>query len=399
MGEETSVESPDGSHDPIMISNALLGYIFNCMHFSTVQNLRTVVLSQFSSTAIHQAKETLAKSIDDDVIGSNISINRRGSTAKAKSNKAKGKVREKEEMELDDIIEAMEVLDKAEVKSSIKVSFQIPASELHLLPRTRPEDLLTVTAVETIKRLEERVHALDTQVAKSSTEMSSLTRKVENLERGSYACPTISSAPSAFPPLPWMRPSTSAEQLNDPAFPTATPSASELSSSLHPAYPRSYSQVTQQPQGEEDEWTKVQKAKSRSKPATRKEVKLATKDLRVVTGKGNAGSDVKGSLPAKHIYVYRVSSEVTTDSIKDFLTTKKIDVRGIRKVSKDDWLHSSFKVVINASDLGSVLDEGFWPEGVCCREWLSFIPKQATNQVTNETLESDEDSNEQNHDG
>ncbi|ELT94989.1 hypothetical protein CAPTEDRAFT_217827, partial [Capitella teleta] len=171
---ETDATPPDDPGDQSSpVTNALLGYVFNCMHFSSVYNLRAVVLGHFSADAIHKAKETLAQHVASSVVGEAFFTTRRGSSARGKAKARTGKAKEKEEMELDDIIEAMEAMDKA----GVSVEFHIPAFELHLLPRTRPEDLLSVTFMENVKRLEARVAALDTHAALSTEQMSILKQK------------------------------------------------------------------------------------------------------------------------------------------------------------------------------------------------------------------------------
>ncbi|ELU10876.1 hypothetical protein CAPTEDRAFT_199371 [Capitella teleta] len=181
---ETDATPPDDPGDQSSpVTNALLGYVFNCMHFSSVYNLRAVVLGHFSADAIHKAKETLAQHVASSVVGEAFFTTRRGSSARGKAKARTGKAKEKEEMELDDIIEAMEAMDKA----GVSVEFHIPAFELHLLPRTRPEDLLSVTFMENVKRLEARVAALDTHAALSTEQMSILKQKVDHLETTAHA--------------------------------------------------------------------------------------------------------------------------------------------------------------------------------------------------------------------
>ena len=389
MGEESSGDAKS-SEKMIMISNALLGFVFNCMHFSTVYNLRAVVLGHFTPDAIHQAKETLAKNVDADVISNSISTKRRGSSAKTKAAN-KGKSKEKEEMEFDDIMEAMEALDKA----GIKLNFQIPAAELHLLPRTRPEDMLSVTVMETIKTLEEQMRKLDRHAATTDSEMRMLSHKVAILERGPHGRPSMSSAPPAPPPFHANTSMNSTPPSDGNSLPAMTYSAPELpssASSMHPQPPKSYASMMHNHQGSDGVWTKVEKPKNqRPKAVTRKDVQLATKDLRVVTGKGACSTAVKGSVPAKHIYVSRVSSEATVDNIKSYMKDKQVEIRGIRKVSKDDWLHNSFKVTIDADDLEQVLNEDFWSERVCCREWLPFIRRERNKDSTNNHDDDEEE--------
>ncbi|ELT90538.1 hypothetical protein CAPTEDRAFT_207115 [Capitella teleta] len=204
---ETDATPPDDPGDQSSpVTNALLGYVFNCMHFSSVYNLRAVVLGHFSADAIHKAKETLAQHVASSVVGEAFFTTRRGSSARGKAKARTGKAKEKEEMELDDIIEAMEAMDKA----GVSVEFHIPAFELHLLPRTRPEDLLSVTFMENVKRLEARVAALDTHAALSTEQMSILKQKVDHLETTAHASGSSCVSPETIPMSPMHFPSLNA---------------------------------------------------------------------------------------------------------------------------------------------------------------------------------------------
>jgi hypothetical protein len=111
----------------------------------------------------------------------------------------------------------------------------------------------------------------------------------------------------------------------------------------------------------------------RKRPQKREEnrslIKLATDKLKVVSGK-REGASIKSSCPVKSIFVYQLDPVVTGDEIKDLLAKENVPVRGIRRINKAGWFHGSFKVDINDKDFNRVLDEGFWPTDVCCREWV-----------------------------
>ncbi|ELU05870.1 hypothetical protein CAPTEDRAFT_206130 [Capitella teleta] len=89
----------------------------------------------------------------------------------------------------------MEAMDKA----GVSVEFHFPAFELHLLPRTRPDDLLSVTFMENVKRLEARVAALDTHAALSTEQMSILKQKVDHLETTAHASGSSCVSPETIP--------------------------------------------------------------------------------------------------------------------------------------------------------------------------------------------------------
>jgi hypothetical protein len=395
---ETDATPPDDPGDQSSpVTNALLGYVFNCMHFSSVYNLRAVVLGHFSADAIHKAKETLAQHVASSVVGEAFFTTRRGSSARGKAKARTGKAKEKEEMELDDIIEAMEAMDKA----GVSVEFHIPAFELHLLPRTRPEDLLSVTFMENVKRLEARVAALDTHAALSTEQMSILKQKVDHLETTAHASGSSCVSPETIPMssmhFPSLNAINSAGTMSSSMDPTSSAPVYSTRDKpfLEPNHanpPRSYSVALQKNSdgGTAIPWTKVRKTR-KSRPINRTDVKNATQQLRTVTGKSARDSELVGSMPAKHIYVSKLNTDITSDHISDYMRKKNIHVRQTRKVSKDEWLHGSFKVAINAEDLERVLDEEFWPERVCCREWLPFIAKNSNGDDPKKNYNDDDE--------
>ena len=119
------------------------------------------------------------------------------------------------------------------------------------------------------------------------------------------------------------------------------------------------------------------------KTVTRHMVRMATSKLQIVTGKRAKNDTVKGSLPAKHLYVYHVSPSTSMDDLKKHVVQFGVDVRGIRRISKEDWLHGAYKVDINAKDFSKVMDEEFWPQDVCCRGWMPFIPRKTDTSKNN----------------
>ncbi|ELT91530.1 hypothetical protein CAPTEDRAFT_193205 [Capitella teleta] len=117
----------------------------SCMHQSTAENLRKVVLGHFTPEIIHVAKIALFANVDDGIVGPN--VERRGSVSSRPTSKRR------EEKEVDDNIAALDAPDKAEKPPII----HIPATDVF----------------ETLKKLETKLFSIDKKscgVVHSTTE-------------------------------------------------------------------------------------------------------------------------------------------------------------------------------------------------------------------------------------
>ena len=72
--------------------------------------------------------------------------------------------------------------------------------------------------------------------------------------------------------------------------------------------------------------------------------------------------------PIKEIFVSRVLTG-NEYNMKTFLNDNNIQVHEIEKVSHPDSKFNFFKIAISSLDISSVLDESFWPGGICCKTW------------------------------
>lgn len=340
----------------VAICNALLGFIGASMQCSTMHNIRRVVLGSFTPDAIHDAKTALWERVSSDLIGE-MKL-RRGSQAKSK-----------EEFEVDDILEAMSALDRNDKTPPI----HIPAMQLFQLPRMKQEEMLPVQMIERFNDLEQRVNGLTDSLTAVKSDNIALSRRVHSLEEQEF--PALSSRnvlPSAGSSH-----GTSNPQSAGPSGASALGDQEGSSTTLQNVNQASYSSALKTKQGP------MPAPAQKSKPVSRQMVRLATSKLTVVTGKRANTDVVKGSLPAKHLYVYHVSPCVSMDDLKKHIVQAGVDVRGIRRISKEDWLHGAYKVDINAKDMTKVMNEEFWPESVCCREWMPFIPRKMNTNNNN----------------
>ena len=114
-------------------------------------------------------------------------------------------------------------------------------------------------------------------------------------------------------------------------------------------------------QSERNEWemTREQRLKIR-REKRRKET---------VVGKRENNSVVKSGQKHIKVFVFRVHRDESEESIKSFISSEGVEVVGITQVSNENAFMKSFKVTINFEDLSKVLDEDFWPMGICCRKF------------------------------
>ena len=109
----------------------------------------------------------------------------------------------------------------------------------------------------------------------------------------------------------------------------------------------------------------TQEQKSRNRGLRRK---------KFVTGT-SASNTLQGALePSRDLCVYRTVKKTEGKDISSYLCSKGIKERSVTKLSKAESKFASFKVEVQVSDMNSLLDSDFWPEGICVRRY--FRPKE-----------------------
>ena len=87
---------------------------------------------------------------------------------------------------------------------------------------------------------------------------------------------------------------------------------------------------------------------------------------------GNKQSDVLKAPPRRYeLVVFNVTRDHDADSVKSYITSDGVDVLSIKPLPTNNDLSNSlmFKVDVHYKDKETVLDSGFWPENVGCREF------------------------------
>ena len=83
--------------------------------------------------------------------------------------------------------------------------------------------------------------------------------------------------------------------------------------------------------------------------------------------------------PSRDLFVYRVEKSTEVNDIIEYLSSKKVTARNVTKVSNSEAKFDSFKVEVKVSDMHVLLDEHFWPKGICIRRF--FKPRAQTSGI------------------
>ena len=319
------------------ICNAVLGYIVCAKKKCPKEIVKKSVITHFAPNVITEAKNALWEHpLCESVVGPM-------------------KQRRKRDLEVDDIFDALDALDD----KGVELGFHIPAQELDYLPALNPAALLPAAILERMQEMEYRMNEMQTTLSQVMADNQALRGQAQAMS----ISPSMNAPKQQRPvrgPHPSAQPPGQAEQQE----------RSDPHDTLM-KQPHIGSAATGNQPVDTSSWTTVVKKKM---IPMRVRVREAAKNANVVVGTGG-DNNLRASAPVKHLFVSRVGQTHGVDDIKMYLSTKKITARDVRKVSKDGWTTSSFRVSINKDDYETVHDASFWPTGVECREWIAFIPR------------------------
>ena len=146
-----------------VIFNALLSYVFFASRNSTIESIKLAVLGNFSTQDISAAKEKLWDKCDCSIIGE-------------KQKRRDSCVRSEKEANIHDILAALIKLDNCGQVPSIAIS----ATELHMIPRFNPEELVPSSVVERVQILENKFSQMINTLDRCLCENLELKDKIES---------------------------------------------------------------------------------------------------------------------------------------------------------------------------------------------------------------------------
>ena len=111
---------------------------------------------------------------------------------------------------------------------------------------------------------------------------------------------------------------------------------------------------------------------------------------RVIIGKKvNEGLlSMKGADLTINKYVGRVHTDVTTENVREFLTSHKVNVVELEQLETKHDRFKSFRLRVKRDDLKIIEEHDFWPEGVLCGPFFQPKASDERRQTNSETTAS-----------
>ena len=347
----------DDSHIKHCIQSELLSYVQYYISRSSADSLKATLIRFYGQADIVKAKQLLWKCVKDkEAIGV---IQNRITTAS----------RPAYEADAQDIITAFQKLDSEAVAIPVFASV-----DLNKIPKFGPEEMCNAAVRDKLSAVEQRLKLMESIVHGNSDSIKALEVTVQQglLDNDQNKWPRLPpKKPVVFQSAPprdinISRPSTPRGHLL-PSVPAETSIWMGASPRSVPEDNRTRqekikpSKEPEKDQSERNEWemTREQRLKIR-REKRRKET---------VVGKRENNSVVKSGQKHIKVFVFRVHPDESEESIKSFISSEGVEVVGITQVSNENAFMKSFKVTINFEDMSKVLDEDFWPMGICCRKF------------------------------
>lgn len=352
------------------IFDPVLCYVASARETSKKNDISHLVSAYFASELVTEAKTTLWNSAPSDVIGE---YTRRQNTDKRTCTEA----------HVQDIYDAMRKLDEKKCLPC----FAVKATDLHLLPKAQPGELLDYSVTERVGQLERKLDRFSETIDLVCNSNASLRDEMETLRRTVHALPpainiqtpTAGSSRTDTDSRNTGKSSSysgAAKNANDETTtnvkssdPTFLPIPDNLDRGHSGNWP-SMSSLGSANNNKDD--FEIPRENQRRMDRARDKSKRR-RPTKVYKGTGDDFNSLKGSEPDRDIYVFRLLHSVTDADIRSFLDSKNIEIRKLQQISDDAWNTKSFKVTVCASQLKDALELA-WPKNVCVRRWR-FVPK------------------------
>lgn len=388
---------------PILV-DALLAYVWFSLQGGTAENVRLAALGHFSPDQISHAKNLIWDKCSDHINIIGEKIKRKDSTT-----------RSEKEANIQDIIVALNKLDKADVVPKILID----AADLGMIPRSHPEELNNISLVDRLNRLEQRVHNLQDGLDRTVCENVALKQRLDKLPVRLYADAVTGSpgrvilnGPQAESNLQRPDDNTQLQQQEQQQSDNRVQQSVDAATATFRHKPQrgraptrgrgrgrgrgSYIRavdrdfITPVSGGDETDTTSLDRVSSihreisrdRSQAsdefrqpgyALRREKRQQRRRQKVITGSGTSGTGTfKGAPePTRSMFVYRVDPQTNISDLRVHLQDMDIEVREIACVSHPDSIFKSFKLDVPISVVDELLNGDLWPKGIKIRRFFS----------------------------
>jgi hypothetical protein len=296
---------------------------------------------------------------------------------------------------MEDIIDAFQLLDAAEVK------VDIVTSNVKRIPLYSPEEMDLSSILDRVLKLENKMVNVENSAAMNCTENNIINENIDSLK--------ISLKPCA----------------DAQVFVSKKPSFAEVASNgkqvqekkKRKKIGKSHTEVIQEQTKAFDVYAKTTEKTSEVDKLDNNKDNIFLKNPHVdndgfITVKSrnkmkpktiigtNASTERKrfgAPLPSRYIVIERVLSDITENEIKQHLIDMKIDVRRVSLLSHPDSTYKKFVIEIAKSDIDKVYNENLWPKGVYVRKFVGFYsPKDFEKEKQLIEVSSTETNNNQN---
>ena len=343
------------------ICNPVIVYIVSAYMRANKQAIKQVVLGHFAPQTIHAAKNELWLKYPSKLIGEQKV--RKGSLLKPKH-----------EFETEDIIDAISVIDAEGTPFCAHVS----AYDMHLIPPCRPEELIHVSVVERLNRIEAQMMVMHEQMSGLREENHMLRQRIDR--EAEHNCDLRAKVDFMVMPPPFPPP------LPPPSRQTQRPATYAEKASMQ----QTKSQQQQQQTGSwsADQETNNTRSRAGSQSSAASDYRVPPKEKRrqrrrqprhMGTRTTPSDCSLKGApLPMRDLFVYRVMKPSTCDDIRTYIQELNINATlgDIEMVAHAKF--NSFHVSCDVVSYKRLMNPGMWTEGICVDKYWQKASKTDT---------------------
>lgn len=342
-----------------VIFDPLLSYMSSSLASGTCDMVKSAVLDRFSAAQINRARDALWQGADTAVIGPLVT---RNSTTRRPAKVAY----------VADIFDAFQKLDRVEKVPAIAIL----STDLHTIPRCHPEEVLSISAMDRMNRLEQRITFFTDILDKVEADNALLRDQFDTFRRDTDAddCSDTDSPSLQKKSKKKNKKKKSGHQI--PGIPgaatlTGLPGGSVSS---HQVDALLGARLDGNGGTDRDDFTRVES--SREKQQRRKQ-----KQQQLVVGTGTVINSFKGVDPNRHLFVYGVSADATTKDLEEFVEEQhNIHLNHIEIVPPSTKrmpgsTSQSFHITVSVENHDLLSKPESWPSGVKVRR---FFPARAT---------------------
>ena len=395
FGTKTKEASADGGNNKgnngapkkqSQIINHVLGYIRYAIDSSTDVNIKHAVTDHFKDQDIIDAKNILWEKCHEYL--------------PEKQNRKDTSTRKAIEAHTSDMTDAIKKL--IELDKSPK--FLIDACTLQFIPKSRPEELNSVSLADRVNQLEGKLSSLINTVDRYIADNMVLQDKVCKLERlsstlestttnvmagNSLASSSIepektyaSALSAAPPPLPPPQPRQigRGRATLHPNMRQSKPVGATNSTLMVPdIYGSQFSLDSMRSDHESGYHIPSYHLKKQHRDQQRTQQR---NKRNVIKGKSMAKHGVKGAPePSRHLFIFRVDNNTTEEDITNLLLSQQpsLTIRELVCTSHEDSKFKSFRLTVPISQYSELFNEELWPDGISIRPFRMPKPSDTNN--------------------